>query len=132
MSIKEWMTRVMNALKVDYIVEEGTSGIWTYRKWKSGIAECWGKHVTTVSSWGAWGSLVETTGSSATETFPSGLFKETPMIMVTPPQAPNGAFVETTGEGSATSTPNIYLVRPSAVSGTKVFNVPVYAKGVWK
>lgn len=26
----------------DYIVETGTSGIWTYRKWNSGIAECWG------------------------------------------------------------------------------------------
>lgn len=27
---------------VDYIIEQGTSGIWTYRKWNSGVAECWG------------------------------------------------------------------------------------------
>lgn len=27
----------------DFIVEQGTSGIWTYRKWNSGIAECWGR-----------------------------------------------------------------------------------------
>ena len=27
----------------DYIVEQGTSGIWTYRKWASGILEYWGK-----------------------------------------------------------------------------------------
>lgn len=26
----------------DYVVEQGTDGIWTYRKWNSGIAECWG------------------------------------------------------------------------------------------
>lgn len=25
----------------DYIVDQGTSDAWTYRKWKSGIAECW-------------------------------------------------------------------------------------------
>lgn len=25
----------------DYIVASGTSGIWTYRKWASGMAECW-------------------------------------------------------------------------------------------
>ena len=25
----------------DYVVEQGASGIWTYRKWYSGIAECW-------------------------------------------------------------------------------------------
>lgn len=28
--------------QADYIVEQGTDGIWTYRKWNSGIAECWG------------------------------------------------------------------------------------------
>lgn len=31
----------------DYIVEQGTSGIWTYRKWASGIAECWGQKQIT-------------------------------------------------------------------------------------
>lgn len=25
----------------DYIVAQGTSGIWAYRKWASGVAECW-------------------------------------------------------------------------------------------
>lgn len=32
---------------VDYIIEQGTSGDWTYRKWASGIAECWGVHPTS-------------------------------------------------------------------------------------
>ena len=27
---------------VDFIVDFGTSGIWTWRKWSSGRAECWG------------------------------------------------------------------------------------------
>lgn len=27
----------------DYVLEQGTSGIWTYRKWASGICEYWGK-----------------------------------------------------------------------------------------
>lgn len=30
------------AATADYVVEQGTSGIWTYRKWNSGIAEIWG------------------------------------------------------------------------------------------
>lgn len=25
----------------DYVIEQGTSGIWTYREWNSGMAECW-------------------------------------------------------------------------------------------
>lgn len=28
-------------LFADFVIEQGTSGIWTYRKWNSGIAECW-------------------------------------------------------------------------------------------
>ena len=27
----------------DFIIEEGTSGSWSYRKYVSGIAECWGR-----------------------------------------------------------------------------------------
>lgn len=27
----------------DWIVGKGTSGIWTYKKWNSGVAECWGR-----------------------------------------------------------------------------------------
>lgn len=33
----------------DYVVEQGTSGIWTYRKWNSGMAECWATVSATMS-----------------------------------------------------------------------------------
>lgn len=32
---------------VDFIVEQGVSGYWTYRKWNSGVAECWGRISST-------------------------------------------------------------------------------------
>lgn len=35
----------------DYITDTGTSGIWTYRKWNSGIAECWGLAEISGLSW---------------------------------------------------------------------------------
>ena len=38
----------MGQQAADFVVEQGTSGIWTYRKWNSGIAECWGR--TSISS----------------------------------------------------------------------------------
>lgn len=37
------LNAVLPSFTADYIVEQGTSGIWTYRKWNSGIAECWGR-----------------------------------------------------------------------------------------
>lgn len=30
---------------VDYVVEQGKIGAWTYRKWSSGVAECWGSRL---------------------------------------------------------------------------------------
>ena len=44
-------------MTVDFIVEQGTSGIWTYRKWNSGIAECWGKYTANVTIAKTWGAL---------------------------------------------------------------------------
>ena len=35
---------------VDYIVEQGISGRWTYRKWNSGIAECWGYYSKSIAA----------------------------------------------------------------------------------
>lgn len=33
----------------DYVTEQGTSGIWTYRKWNSGIMECWGRYTASIA-----------------------------------------------------------------------------------
>lgn len=42
--------RYVDARTTDYIVEQGTSGIWTYRKWNSGKIELWtNSHQFTVS-----------------------------------------------------------------------------------
>ena len=35
-----YLAQKVGAIK-DYVVEEGTSGIWQYRKWNSGIMEAW-------------------------------------------------------------------------------------------
>lgn len=36
-------------LETDYIVAEGTSDFWTWQKWASGIAKCWGVYETTAT-----------------------------------------------------------------------------------
>lgn len=33
----------IEGLKTDYVVFQGIKGFWTYRRWASGIFECWGK-----------------------------------------------------------------------------------------
>lgn len=72
----------------DYIVEQGVDGIWTYRKWNSGIAECWDTHSWTVTSWGAWGNLYESNNSYVN--YPTGLFSSKPIVQIVP-NCDNGA-----------------------------------------
>ena len=67
----------------DFVVEQGTTGIWTYRKWNSGIAECWGKYnFTDITTSGQWAGYY--IASIASISFPTNLFAEYPAVNVTP------------------------------------------------
>ena len=73
---------IAKMLQAPFVIEEGTSGIWTYRKWSDGTAECWGRLSWTISTWGTWGNIYYS-NTSTNEALPSGLFTETPVINAT-------------------------------------------------
>lgn len=60
----------------DYVVERGISGIWTYEKRASGVAECWGKWTGTLNHYNTTHNFYLYT---ADVTFPSGLFISSPI-----------------------------------------------------
>lgn len=62
----------------DYVVAQGTSGIWTYRKWNSGISECW--NTSTLTTTGTfWADIMGGHGFYVSYNFPSGLFISSPV-----------------------------------------------------
>ena len=53
-----WDIKYKGDIINDVVIEQGINGIWTYRKWKSGIAECWGTRIIeNVKVDKTWGSL---------------------------------------------------------------------------
>lgn len=81
MSIKEILTRILNAIKSlkdrDYIVDQGEVDGWTYRKWDSGVAECWkvwssGTFSPSAQVGGFWYRVTNA------ESLPTDLFASTP------------------------------------------------------
>lgn len=46
-----------NGIFSDFVVEEGQTGMWHFRKWYSGKADCWGTASITTSFTTAWGNL---------------------------------------------------------------------------
>jgi hypothetical protein len=65
---------------VDCIVEQGTSGSWTYRKWNSGVAECWGTLSGTLAPSEAESGLSGLNVFSGSVAFPTGLFVDIPSV----------------------------------------------------
>lgn len=114
---------------VNHVVEEGTDGIWTYRKWLDGSAECWGIFVQeNVALSTAWGSLFESQGYVAD--LPSDLFVETPQFSITLTGS-GGTMLETYSTGSANQTPLMCAVRPNNVT-IDILNTSITAYGRWK
>lgn len=65
------LSATINAMD-DYIVEQGTSGIWTYEKCKNGIIKLWGNE--SFKS-GAWSGSSIYYGPTRKTPLPSGLLK---------------------------------------------------------
>lgn len=115
----------------DYITDTGTSGIWTYRKWNSGIAECWGRkgsqnyNMTTISGNGYYSSAGETVA------LPAGLF--TSITSATSDRC--GGTTEnglvSTNIRSVSNNQLAYFVW-NTVSGTLNVDIAFMVKGRWK
>lgn len=114
----------------DHIVEEGTSGIWTYRKWASGIAECWGisEKVTTIAN-SNWGALY--TKDDAIHSYPYPFsFASQPGVNITPHEHANNFWLFTGKDGTTSQTPTVSIVRPTSSEVT--LSVHYRVIGRWK
>lgn len=131
LNIKKTLTKILpiiNALKTDYIVEEGTETIWTYRKWNSGIVECWGTtssvtRAVTTKYGNGWYGPSETIG------FPTGLFDSIVSVQVEPIDAGGvGIWFNVKSMSTTAVTGYPYAI----ISNTSPFRYSVFARGKWK
>ena len=116
----------------DYIVEQGTSGIWTYKKYASGIAECWGVATqSSVKCTKAWGSIYcsNTEDNRISANFPF-TFTAAPVVQATPFR--NGAdfWLCTYSAPTTTNTGGWQVLRGS--SSTLNVKISFHAIGRWK
>lgn len=116
---------------VNYIVEEGTYGSWYYRKWASGVAECWCRVTMTVTRWQAWGNVWEGTPYPAF-TFPSGLFNAIPSVTATVSQDSSGGTMCEMGQVTQSGIGYIIPIRPISTSVSIPYQYFVHVRGLWK
>ena len=117
---------------VDYVSEQGTSGIWTYRKWASGIAECWAR--ITISGLNLtrqfYSNYIAPAGQTqGGEAFPF-TFTEIPSVNMTLNNLNGWLMMDTS---ATTSTNQRYWVLSSGASKSNVTVWVSYeVKGFWK
>lgn len=118
---------LMNGVpQADFVMEQGTSNGWTYRKWASGVAECWGSFQRTPTSSVPWVSLYYADLGSIN--FPFS-FTEVPTMSYS---LDNSSYWSNKGITAKTNTGNLFVLGPVAISTTVPCTFNIIAKGRWK
>ena len=123
----------LDGVQLDYIVEQGTKSSWLYRKWNSGVMECWRRLQITTNVSNAWGGLYSSGALSATNlTYPYA-FTETPYLSVSLMPFGAGGIIMAPGNsyGGATTTGTFEIARGTSTTSVQ-YLINYYAVGKWK
>lgn len=126
----------------DYIVEQGTvttgsgnsTANWAYRKWNSGVAECWCRKYISTAVTTAWGNLFVSGAMPHTNITWGVDFIDIPVANITIAPNASGAFLIAGGSTSltATNTGGYEIARGSALTSAGNFYINYYGIGKWK
>ena len=122
---------LIKMLSTPMVLETGTSGIWTYRKWSDGTAECWGR--TAVATYTHTTQSGNAYYTSATFSFPSNLFASVTVGFGDRVQGTGSTPSNTliTINVRALTTNEISVWVQSASSGSQSLAISLYARGTW-
>lgn len=150
----KWATRIRDTLTVnknatvggltignnqvnDYVIAQGRSGIWTYRKWNSGFAECWCTASNKVATNTKWGNVYYYQALQGGYALPftfiqTGDFQDDPQGFVDI-QTPGGNYsFQIANRCTTTAAPKGYVMCPvQQTSGIETY-FTFYIRGRWK
>lgn len=109
----------------DYVIEQGTSGVWFYRKWNSGFAECWTHSAIKVKGV-HWADVLGGYGYTISLSFPQNLFTNVTTVIA------NGCTGTGSGFAWTNSNKNDVTVIVVGNQQDNQLTIQVEAKGYWK
>lgn len=127
--------QILDALGVSYIVDQGTSGEWWYRKWSDGRAECGidAKNFGKLTMKNPWGSMYSY-GTFNFGAYPF-TFAEQPMYIIMPNKTKTGAtaaFCAIGTTGSTSQAPSFHYIDPYSGTTIEDAHFSIYVIGRWK
>lgn len=115
----------------DFVVEQGTSGSWSYRKWLSGVAECWitVTHSTAVTK--AWGSLYYGDTQFSPLDYPIE-FISRPREITTLQGVGYAGWLYSVDSNTITKTGKYNVFRPAELTTAQTYYYDIHVIGKWK
>lgn len=120
-----------NLGEADFVVEQGTGGDWIYRKWNSGIAECWATLTTTARTNSSDGGGYVSETAVTPSAFPF-TFTEIPNVQCSINSSSVTGSPTSTAQSSTTSAGSWKLYRNTSNTSTSTKRFNFYVIGKWK
>lgn len=119
--------------EVDYIVSTAVNKGWTYQKWKSGRARCWGTFNFKTSVQTPLGSALYQNSNTMQKISYPFTFKEIPSETATV-QSPGGlVWLASTKELNSKSTSAIYsIISPDKQNNNVIYKISLQVEGEWR
>ena len=132
--LKKWIAKIMQmlmAISIDYVVQEGTSGGWYYRKWASGHLEQYYRGnpgAYTVNT--ARGSLYS--GGNITYTYPIPFVGSYPKVVVGATLSTDAYVIWAQEKGLSLTSITVRIVAGASISQNNGYEIHIHAIGRWK
>lgn len=131
LNIKKTLTKILDALKTDYVVEQGKSGGWNWTKWNSGKFECWyhgnpGAYTCGTSRGNGWYS-----GANLTFTYPYS-FVRMPALNASASLGTDAYVVYFQLVGAALTNCIGRITANASIAQNSNYLISVHAVGYWK
>jgi len=120
--------KINNSSIADHVVEQGTTGLWSYRKWESGRAECWGVPSIQSGVWNGDSNLYYTTKSVS---LPANLFAVKPNVVLTVEDASSAVVAPATTIANVTAFTTTFI-RAYGGKNDILVKMSAYVYGRWK
>ena len=118
--------------EVDYVVSSGINGIWTYQKWKSGIAKCWGTlnlSTNIQTAFDGVGLYHDTKMKNITYPF---TFKEIPTETVTLQSPGTIVWLASKSKNTIKASGVYVLISPDKQTTNADYTISIQVEGLWK
>lgn len=121
-------------IPADYIIEQGSDDMWTWRKYASGVAECWGIIQHNITGFGSWGGGYVSNEPTTPVSYPFE-FAEIPTEVVNISDAGSRAALfigKEWDKANTTTTCGSYLFYRGAEAAAMTVDLSFHVKGTWK